>query len=215
LMVRFSLFNALLALRGEMLHNAIEKFTKECVLFNKNWMQLSGREWSGRFFEATTRLISPGYYIYLGLMIVDCFSLLNEIIKWNFKMEYYKVTWDEIFELVSLPSFNISTIDWTNKSEVQASSVLAKKIRAYAMLIQAKCKDGSIPGSNSLILQPMINEIVKKEQLEGIHKDLRPLIRFLKPDKEAEAIVTYRQSKRNSKSLSTKNLFRKKGILPR
>jgi hypothetical protein len=84
------------------------------------------------------------------------------------------------------------------------------------MLIQAKCKDGSIPGSSSLLLRPMINEIVKEERLEGIHKDLRPLVRFLKPDKEAEAIVTYRQSKRSNKSLSTKNLFHKrKGILPR
>lgn len=35
LMVRFSLFNALYALRGEMLHDAIVKFSKECVVFSK------------------------------------------------------------------------------------------------------------------------------------------------------------------------------------
>jgi hypothetical protein len=188
-MVRFSLFNALYALRGEMIHDAIEKLNREVIWFSRNWNQLTARQWSGRFFEATTRLLSPGYWIYLSEFISDYWNLLNEIIKWNFKEEFYKVTWDEILDLVNAPGFNVSSIDWTNRRAVLDSSKLAKKVRAYCMLIKAKASDGSLGESNSLLLNPSIWDIVTKQDLQRIHKDLRPLVRFEKSNKRSEMVL--------------------------
>jgi hypothetical protein len=197
-MVRFSLFNALYAIRGEMIYDAIEKLNKEIVVFNKNWMQLSARQWSGRFFEATTRLLSPGYWIYFIEYLKSLWELLNEIVKWNFKelTNSWQVTWDEIIKLVDAPNFDVSSIDWTNRSDIQASAKLAKKIRAYSMLIRAKSIDGSLGESNSLLLNPSIWDIVQSEGLHRIHKDLRPLIKFSKLDKGTEMIMRRSHSKK-------------------
>nr|UPW42139.1 MAG: putative RNA dependent RNA polymerase [Zhejiang mito-like virus 8] len=194
IMVRFSLYNALYALRGEMYHDAIEKFCREIVYFNKNWNQLTAREWSGRFFEATTRLLSPGYWIYFIEYINTFWEILNDIIKWNFMEEInYNdsslVSWDNIVKLADTPALDVSSIDWTNKKAISASSVLAKKLRAYAMLIRAKSMDGSLGESNSLLLIPSIVDIISKEDLRRVHKDLRPLVRFDKPSKRDRILL--------------------------
>jgi hypothetical protein len=202
IMVRFSLFNALYALRGEMYHDAIEKLNREIIYFSKNWNQLSSREWTGRFFESATRLLSPGYWIYFKEFLFSWFNLLNDLIKWNFAEEFYKVTWDEIMKLVESPSFDVSSIDWTNRRAIQTSSILAKKLRAYCMLIKAKCEDLSIGPSNSLLLNPSIWDIVRKEELQRMHKDLRPLIRF---DKSIKELKPFRLPR---KHISKKRLYK-------
>jgi hypothetical protein len=57
------------------------------------------------------------------------------------------------------------------------------------MLIKAKSMDGSLGESSSLLLKPSISEIVKSQDLQRIHKDLRPLVRFDKSNKREEMVL--------------------------
>lgn len=206
LMVRFSLWNALHALKGEMIHDAIVKFNREVVYFSKNFMQLSGRIWSGRLFETVTRLVSPGMLIYHGELIQTWWELLNEIIKYHFSKEFYKVTWDEIIQFSSEPSFDVSSINWTDRSKIQANAKLVKKLRALTILIKLKSIDGSLGESNTLVLEPNILERYKDKDIQGIHRDLKPLVRY----EITDSLIPQKGDKNRKGKVISKKVYKSK-----
>jgi len=67
------------------------------------------------------------------------------------------------------------------------------------MLIRAKSMDGSLGESNSLLLKPTIDKRFTKSELAGIHKDLRPIIWFDKPDKKSEMVLRRQITKKSPK----------------
>lgn len=74
------------------------------------------------------------------------------------------------------------------------------------MLIQAKCRDGSIGASDSLLLSPSITDIIKRDELQRIHKDLRPLIRFNEPNREDDKMIMHHPVTKAKKPKSPKNI---------
>jgi hypothetical protein len=86
-------------------------------------------------FESVSRIVSPGFWVVWFRFLNEIKELCRIYIYLNWKI--WNPTFDNILELLSDRSLNMTSIDWRDKEEVKRVSRFALHIRAYSLIYKA------------------------------------------------------------------------------
>jgi hypothetical protein len=126
IMTKYLVFNAVRQAKIDMLLENHTKLLSEMRKFIFKLDTLTSNNWSLRLFEAVSRFISPGFWVYLYSFLKDYKAVILKLLHLS-NPENWNGTLEEAAEMVE-ESMSITSIDWSNKKEVKLSGSFYKRV---------------------------------------------------------------------------------------
>lgn len=154
MMVRFQVYNALLQLKTDSVHDTFKKLKRTSSTYIEDIFELVGRNWPIRVFELLTKFLSIGFWIYVHSLLKDWYVFFRD--KNDVKRYYdHTASYKTILALAKSETFNVTDIHWKEVKSVKRSSKKVKQIRSLVMEIGNKV---DMIDTNTMLVRPCVRE---------------------------------------------------------